>query len=174
MCFLGHRSVACVQMMRWWSSNLRQWPLRNLGSVAILNTYSRPSFPTCLNRFCIVPGFLPHSPPPPTSSRSSSYHLSVTTAPHLLFRCGTPSIWMSPTPANRWPMLLISAPRFACLYLSPFLIRLPPSLLPLAWTQVPDSLRGFSYRGSLRLTCVPPLPPFVLWRFPESSGTWSL
>ena len=33
VCVTGHRSVECVQNMRWWISNLRQWPLWNLGSV---------------------------------------------------------------------------------------------------------------------------------------------
>ena len=34
VCVAKHQPVECVQIMRWWSSNLRQRPLRNLGSVA--------------------------------------------------------------------------------------------------------------------------------------------
>ena len=34
LCVTNHQSMGCVQIMRWWSSNLGQCPLRNLGSIA--------------------------------------------------------------------------------------------------------------------------------------------
>ena len=34
VCVTGHQSVECVQIMRWWISNLRKLLLHNLGSVA--------------------------------------------------------------------------------------------------------------------------------------------
>ena len=34
VCVTGHRSVEYVRIMRWLNSNLGQWPLQNLGSVA--------------------------------------------------------------------------------------------------------------------------------------------
>ena len=49
MCVTGHQYVGCVQIMRWWSYNSRQWPLRNLGSVAYCNIFilvtPRPPLP---------------------------------------------------------------------------------------------------------------------------------
>ena len=63
VCVTGHRSVEYVQIMRWWSSNLGQWPLQNLGSVDMLITYYRPYLTTCLNCLWIV---LVHSSNLPT------------------------------------------------------------------------------------------------------------
>ena len=34
VCVTGHRSVEYVRIIRRWSSNLRHWPLQNLGSIA--------------------------------------------------------------------------------------------------------------------------------------------
>ena len=39
VCVTGHQSLECVWIMSWWSSNLLQWPIRNLGSIANLSIY---------------------------------------------------------------------------------------------------------------------------------------
>ena len=50
VCVTGHQSVECVQIMEWWSSNLGQWPLPNLVSVAYYYVFilflPRPPFPS--------------------------------------------------------------------------------------------------------------------------------
>ena len=70
LCVTGYCLVECVQIIRWRSSNLRQRPLRNLGSGTILDTLFYPVRPTLLIHLCIVLGFLlrttPPSPTPPS------------------------------------------------------------------------------------------------------------
>ena len=48
MCVTSHQSVECVQIMRWLSSNLGEWPLWNLGSVAYCYVLylSHPTLPS--------------------------------------------------------------------------------------------------------------------------------
>ena len=44
VCVTGYQSLECVQIMRWWSSNLGQRPLWNLGSVDnVMSTYPHPN-----------------------------------------------------------------------------------------------------------------------------------
>ena len=49
VCVTGHRYVSYVRFMRWWSSNLGQKPLHNLGNVAYCCVFildpPRPLFP---------------------------------------------------------------------------------------------------------------------------------
>ena len=49
VCVTGHWYVRYVWIMRWWCSNLIQWPLRNLGSIA----------------YCYIAYFWTCPPPPP-------------------------------------------------------------------------------------------------------------
>ena len=69
-CVAGYRSVECVRIMRWWSSNFVQWTLQNLGSV----DYSHIAIlePPCFSSRRLIyfrGGDLPPSlsSPPPTS-----------------------------------------------------------------------------------------------------------
>ena len=51
VCVAGHQTVECIQIIRWWSSNLRKVPLRSLGSFAncyllvYFNRHSHSSHP---------------------------------------------------------------------------------------------------------------------------------
>ena len=98
MCATGHLFVDYVQTMRWWSSNLRQRPFQNLGSVAILDTLFYPALPTCLSRFCIVLGtlLLPNTPP------SVAVHCLRTSLSHPL---PNPSLGAVRCPYGRFPYL---------------------------------------------------------------------
>ena len=75
--------------MRWWISNLGQWSLWNVGSVAMLNTlfYSCPIF---ISRFWIVIGYLfrPTTPKSVTvlCSRTSMSHPLCTSSPGAVRR----------------------------------------------------------------------------------------
>ena len=67
VCVSSHQTVECVQIMRWWSSNLIQGRLRSLGSVAncyVLVYLTRPSLSS---RFLISfrGGHPPPDPTPP-------------------------------------------------------------------------------------------------------------
>ena len=112
---------------------------------------------------------------PPISSRSSLYHLYIAPAPHLLYRGGSPSTWMPPTPASLQPPPFASAPSAACLSLPPFPASVCPSFVSLGLRPGPyQPLGGFSAMGpSVSLVSLP-LHPFLLRRFTESSGYWSL
>ena len=39
VCVNGHRSLECVQIIRWWNYNLGQWPIRNLASISYCYIY---------------------------------------------------------------------------------------------------------------------------------------
>ena len=158
-CVTGHRLVEYVQIIRWWSSNLGQWPLQNLGSVAMLNTLFYPSRPTCLSRLCIVLGSLLHPTAPPISSCLPSPHLSVAPAPHILSRCVAPSTWTLSSPATLQLPPIVSAPRTACLSL----LSLPRPFSPRFRTR--PAPRYMSSPGSLTVTD-PSTPLFPWWSLP--------
>ena len=69
MYFTGHRTVGYVQIMRWWSSNLRQRPLQNLGSVAYCYIFSIDlPFPLFLPSDALTGGAAPSCPETPSTN----------------------------------------------------------------------------------------------------------
>ena len=102
VCVTGHWSVRYIWIMRWWCSNLGQWPLQNLGSVdycyiAYFWTCPAPSSCRLMSLQEVVP-ILPHlsiHQCPPCHHTGSSAHPGLTRlrtripwTPHLPFnRC---------------------------------------------------------------------------------------
>ena len=82
---------------------------------------------------------------------------------------------MSPTPASLHPPPLASMPRAAFLRLPPFPAYISPPFVSLDLHPGPcQPLGGSSVVGPSVSLLSLPLPPFMLRRFTESSGSWSL
>ena len=156
VCVTSHRIVKYVRIMRWWSPNIGQWHLGNLGPDAMIRNLFNPYRLTCLSRFWIVIGPLLH-PNPPQS---------------VAVCCQCPSISHPPPTsypgAVKRPPLLVSAPLAACLRL--LLYAWPPPRFH-TWP-APRSLsapRGSPVTGNSASLCpCPPLPlcaplPGIIW-----------
>ena len=147
----GHQPVECVQNMRWWSSNLRQWPLLNLGSVAYCYLLVYLTRPTLSYRFLM---YFSGGQPPPASTPPPPKRICTGWSSYPGVTCLRPRIPMHPTsplffsvrdsplqpylaPATPAGFLLPSHPcRFQnCLYREPKIIL--RCLLP--WTWHPES-----------------------------------
>ena len=104
VCLAGHQPVECVQIMGWWSSNLRQGSLCCLVSVGncyVLFYLTHPSLSSCF--LISFHGRQPPpalTPPPPTCLCTGSSAL-------LGFTCICPSI---PMPTARTLILAVCVP----------------------------------------------------------------
>ena len=156
VCVTGHRIMKYVQIMRWWSSTLRQWPRWNLGSIDVLNTLFYPAQPTCLICFCIFPFHtLSYSPPLPVAvfcCHTSLFYPLLTSSPGMVCR-----------PLGRCPHLPPTIFRCLSLHLTLhgfshciYSICSPPPLPPSGCTQVPVGPLGLPHIGYLRASM--PLP----------------
>ena len=94
--------------------------------------------------------------------------LYVAPAPHVIYQRKAPPTWTLSTPATHQPPPLVSAPRSTCLFmlLFPVIICLRPGTC--------HPLGGLPVTGP-SISPVPlPLPPWVLFLIPVSSGYWYL
>ena len=99
VCVTVRQSVECVQIMRCCSSNLGQWPLRNLGYVSYCYVIflSRPDpHSRCLMSF--RGGHPPPSPTlPPSTSVASLHRIFLPPVCHLSPSQHTHVPWLAPT-----------------------------------------------------------------------------
>ena len=118
LCVTGHQFVECAQIMMWWSSNLGQWLLRNLGYVAYCYVFILVlTLPPFLLSNVILGGNTPNAltPPPPTSV-VSPHRIILPTGRHLYPSHHANVPWLSPTlfcPCS--PPLTLHHSRYACL-----------------------------------------------------------
>ena len=97
VCVIGHRYVGYFRIMRWWSSNLGQWPLHNLGSVAYCYLFildpPRPVFPPSNVLLGGGRTLLPQYPSTDVHRFSAQYHPPNLVSPVSVpvYRCSWPS-----------------------------------------------------------------------------------
>ena len=178
--------MECVWIMRWWSSNLRHWPLWNLGSVVNVTYCLSPSH--CFRCFLYHPCHLPwpDSLPicPPLTELHRSLHpiISPLTVLDRLSTWTSAHSWSPPLPIPPFTVLpystfLGSLLTPASLQCEPVSAATPPFCRPpfsaLGVSSVPVNPCDFSLLGSvLPPPSLKPLSPLValdLWPVPWRS-----
>ena len=185
VCVTVHKTVECVQIMRWWSSNLVQGILRRLGSVAngyVLVYLTRPSHSSRL----LVSFQGGHPPPAPTKNNTnmSPHRIILPHGINMSPSQHTDASHHDPTPRCPWyppPTLTRSRhayriPVAAAPLLLPKLLPLWPSyvtLLPSESTTAPGVsplLRTLSLAHThQKQAWWPPTPPLLPVASPHKS-----
>ena len=88
VCVTGHQSLECVQIMRWWTSNIVQWPIRNLGYV----TYCYTAIIDPTHPLPLPPNILPGEADPSWPKTPSTNVHILSTQDHLNTRASPVSV----------------------------------------------------------------------------------
>ena len=99
VCVAGHQPAECVQIMRWWISNLGQGPLRSIKSVANFYVFVYLTRPSLSSRFLIsfLGGAAPTGPDTPTTD-VSPHRIIRPPGRHLSLSQNTDASRHDPTP----------------------------------------------------------------------------
>ena len=176
VCVTGHQCVRYLRIMRWWCSNLGQWPLQTYAlSLSIASLISIP--PALPDSTVFLDCSVPYSILlPPCHQPFIVVALSLfAPAPNLLYWREAPPTSTSPAPATCHPPPFVSAPCTACLILPLFPVFLCPTISTVILCPSPcQPLVGLPVAVPSVSPVPPPRPPWVVLWILAYSGSYFL